>query len=117
MRTEIKRHSHSVGAAADVQATPSNVHRHAESPSVGIRFVITAREAKLAVKHFGKGSNRKLLERFKTSGAGVGIGLAGMRERLRKLGGQLEVESGTAGTFMRAVVPISASVPVKKSGK
>ena len=100
-----------------LQATLSNVHRHAESPSVEIRLEITAREAKLEVKDYGKGINRELLERFKTSGGGVGIGLAGMRERLRELGGQLEVESGATGTLMRAVVPISASVQVKKSGK
>jgi signal transduction histidine kinase len=70
VRAEIKRQSHSDGAAADVQAILSNVHRHAQSPSAGIRFVITAREAKLEMKDFGNSINRELLERFKTSGVG-----------------------------------------------
>jgi hypothetical protein len=64
VRAEIKRHSHFDGAAADVQAILSNVHRHAQRPLAGIRFVITAREAKLEVKDFGNKINRELLERF-----------------------------------------------------
>ena len=100
-----------------LQATLSNVHRHAESPSVDIRFEVTARQARLQVKDYGKGIDPELLKRFKASGAGVGIGLAGMRERLRELGGRLEVESDASGTLTRAVVPISASVQAKKSGK
>jgi signal transduction histidine kinase len=100
-----------------LQATLSNVHRHAESPSVDIRFEITALEVKLEVKDCGKGIDPELLKRFQVSGVGVGIGLAGMRERLRELGGRLEVESDAAATLIRAVIPISASVQVKKSGK
>ena len=100
-----------------LQATLSNVHRHAGSSSVDIRFEVLAQEAKLEVKDHGKGIDPELLKRFKNSGAGVGIGLAGMRERLRELGGQLEVESETTGTLIRAVVPISASVQATKSGK
>ena len=38
-----------------LQASLSNVQRHAESPSVDIRFAITAREAKPEVKDCGKG--------------------------------------------------------------
>lgn len=40
-----------------------------------------------------------------------------MRERLRELGGRLEVESDANGTMIRAVIPISASSPAKKSEK
>jgi signal transduction histidine kinase len=101
----------------EVQATLSNVHRHAQSPSVDIRFEITAGEAKLEVRDFGKGIDPELLRRFEASGAGVGIGLAGMRERLRELGGRLAVESDATGTLIRAVIPISASVQVRKLGK
>lgn len=99
-----------------LQATLSNVHRHAESPSVDIRFEITPRQARLEVKDYGKGIDAELLERFEASGAGVGIGLAGMRERLRELGGRLEVESETTGTLIRALVPLLVSAKAKKSG-
>ena len=99
-----------------LQATLSNVHRHAQSPSVDIRFDISARQARLEVKDYGKGIDAELLEHFQASGAGVGIGLAGMRERLRELGGRLEVESDATGTLIRALVPLLVPVKARKSG-
>ena len=100
-----------------LQASLSNVHRHSKSSSVDVRFSIDEREAQLEVKDYGKGIDPELLHRFNQSGGGAGIGLAGMRERLRELGGRLEVESGANGTMIRAVIPISASAPAKKSEK
>ena len=34
-----------------------------------------------------------------------GVGIAGMKERLRQLGGSLTVESSGQGTVVRAVIP------------
>jgi signal transduction histidine kinase len=99
-----------------LQASLSNVHRHAHSFSVDVRFTINAIEAQLEVKDYGKGIDPEQLGRFNGSGAGTGIGLAGMRERLRELGGRLEVESGVNGTLIRAVIPVSKSTAAKKSG-
>ena len=96
-----------------LQASLSNVHRHAHSASVDVRFAINAREAKLEVKDYGNGMDPELLHQFKQSGGGAGIGLAGMRERLRELGGRLEVESDAKGTLITAVIPLSASTPSK----
>ena len=39
-----------------------------------------------------------------------------MRERLRELGGRLEVESDGSGTLIRAVIPISQSAEADNSG-
>jgi two-component system, chemotaxis family, CheB/CheR fusion protein len=100
-----------------LQASLSNVHRHSDSSSVDVRFSIDEREARLEVKDYGKGIDPGLLRKFNQSGGGAGIGLAGMRERLRELGGRLEVESDTNGTMVCAVVPISESAPAKKSEK
>jgi two-component system, NarL family, sensor kinase len=36
----------------------------------------------------------------------VGVGIAGLRERLRQVGGQLEIESSDRGTTVRAIVPL-----------
>jgi len=99
-----------------LQASLSNVHRHAHSPSVDVRFTINEREAQLEVKDYGKGIAPELLGRFNGSGVGTGIGLAGMRERWRELGGRLEVESDANGTLIRAVIPISTSSDAKQSG-
>lgn len=100
-----------------LQASLSNVHRHSKSPSVDVRFFIDEREAKLEVRDYGKGIDPELLRQFNQSGGGAGIGLGGMREPLRELGGRMEVESDSNGTMVRAVIPISASPPAKNSKK
>ena len=98
-----------------LQASLSNVHRHSKSSSVDVRFSIDEREARLEVRDYGKGIDPELLHQFNQSGGGAGIGLGGMRERLRELDGHLEVESNSDGTLIRAVIPTSESSSAKKS--
>jgi signal transduction histidine kinase len=43
------------------------------------------------------------------SGGGAGVGIAGMRERVRELGGQLEIQSGATGTTVSVVLPMRNS--------
>jgi two-component system, chemotaxis family, CheB/CheR fusion protein len=99
-----------------LQASLSNVHRHAKCSTVDVRFAITDGKARFEVKDYGKGIDPELMRQFKQSGGGAGVGLAGMRERLRELDGSLEVESDASGTLIRAVVPIPGTVKAKKSG-
>ena len=98
-----------------LQASLSNVHRHAHSLSVEVRFTFNVNEAKLEVKDYGKGIDPEVLGRLNHNGTGTGIGLAGMRERLRELGGRLEVESDANGTLIRALIPVPPSTDAKKS--
>lgn len=76
-----------------LRASLSNVHRHAKSSLVDVRFAINDGEARLEVKDRGKGIDSELLGCLNKTGAGAGIGLTGMHERLRELGGHLEIES------------------------
>jgi two-component system CheB/CheR fusion protein len=99
-----------------LQASLSNVHRHAESLTIDVHYDVSETEAKLEVKDYGKGIDPELLREFKRTGGGAGVGLAGMRERLRELGGRLEVESDQHGTLVRALIPLSTSSAAKKSG-
>ena len=62
-------------------------------------------------------STQELLAQFNLTGAGAGIGLTGMRERMRELGGRLEIESSGNGTAVRAVIPVAASNAAKKSNR
>src|SRR5581483_8090128 len=41
-----------------------------------------------------------------------GVGIQGMRERVRQLGGRLEIDSGHGGTSVRAILPVKASASV-----
>ena len=60
----------------------------------------------LSVKDFGMGVPREVLDRFWKTG-NVGVGLAGVRERLKELGGFLEIESNLDGTMLKATIPTS----------
>src|SRR3984957_6688155 len=92
-----------------VQESLTNVHRYSGSPDAEIRIQETPDAVKLEVVDHGKGIEAGSA-RVKVEGiAALGVGIPGMRERLRQLGGQLEVDFGRGGT------PGSASVPLKKA--
>lgn len=90
-----------------LQEALTNVHRHAKARTVYIEVTCKDELVTLIVKDDGAGIPRAALERFRGGHAG-GIGLAGMRERLAELNGDLEVESGALGTTIRATVPTNA---------
>jgi signal transduction histidine kinase len=89
-----------------LQESLTNIHRHSRSNSAEIIFKAAPRQATLTIQDHGIGIGKELLERFKSSGAS-GIGLAGMRERIRELGGNFEMESSDRGTCVRVTVPVS----------
>jgi len=92
-----------------VQESLTNVHRYSGSPDAEISVFGTADTVKLEVVDHGKGIEAGAA-RVKVEGiAALGVGIPGMRERLRQLGGQLEVDFGRDGTR------VSASVPLKKA--
>lgn len=92
-----------------VQESLTNVHRYSGSPDADISVTTEGDALKLQVVDHGKGIEAGSA-RVKVEGiAALGVGIPGMRERLRQLGGQLEVDFGRDGTR------VSASVPIKKA--
>lgn len=90
-----------------LQEALTNVHRHSQATRVDICITASASAVTLMVEDTGKGIPRDVLERFAKSGTNVGVGLAGMRERVKELGGKFEIRSGSGGTLLKAVVPVS----------
>ena len=88
----------------------TNVHRHAGSPRAEVRFQRWAERAVLEIQDFGRGLPQEVLERFQRTGTGSGVGLAGIRERIKELGGDFTVVSDSTGTTLRATVPVSEDV-------
>ena len=88
-----------------LQESLSNVHRHSESPNVDIRIDVEDGQVSLAVRDFGRGIAPHQLSNFQ-QGIDVGVGLAGMRERVNELGGILQILPEKPGTLVTATVPI-----------
>jgi signal transduction histidine kinase len=88
-----------------LQEALTNVHRHAGTKNVEVRFVQNTGRVTLQVKDGGKGISQEVLSRFNETGTGMGVGLAGMRERIRELGGEFQLESGAGGTLLKVAIP------------
>lgn len=91
-----------------LQESLTNVHRHSGAKKVEVRLVLDESTVSLIVEDHGKGISPDVLARFAESGTNVGVGLAGMRERAKELGGTLEVHSSKKGTRLLVVIPIPA---------
>jgi PAS domain S-box-containing protein len=88
-----------------VQECLTNIHRHSESATATIRIKVQGDQVILEVQDQGKGIAPEKLQRFASVGR-IGVGFGGMRERLRQLGGTLEIESDANGTLVSALLPI-----------
>jgi signal transduction histidine kinase len=86
----------------------TNVHRHSASPWVAVRVRLTSTTITLEVEDAGRGM---LPPSCGSDGevTPLGVGLAGMRERVRQIGGSFCVEStgAGAGTRIRATISIA----------
>jgi PAS domain S-box-containing protein len=90
-----------------LQESLTNVIRHSGSPRVDVSLQSDGDNALLTVRDFGKGIPSGKLASFQKTGAGVGIGLGGMKQRLRELRGHLKVESDETGTCITAFLPVN----------
>jgi PAS domain S-box-containing protein len=89
-----------------LQESLTNVLRHSGSKVVEISLGNRDNEIFLEVKDRGRGISPDLLKRFKETGSRVGVGLAGMRERVTEIGGRFDITSGPQGTVVRLTVPV-----------
>lgn len=94
-----------------VQEALANVHRHSASPSARISLKTTRRCVILEVSDRGHGLPAKVLNAFATGRGSVGVGLTGMRERMRRLGGDFEILSTPRGTLVRASLSVDRPEP------
>lgn len=87
-----------------IQECLTNIHRHSGSPTARIRIERNETSVRVEVEDDGKGISLQNL-----SASGAGVGLPGIRERLRRLGGNLKIHSDQSGTKLRAVIPVAQS--------
>jgi signal transduction histidine kinase len=95
-----------------VQECLTNIHRHSESAVARVDVASSGGDVRIAVEDEGRGiSPEKQLEIMSTGLPGVGV--RGMRERLRQLGGSLEIKSAGEGqgTVVVARLPVGDTSP------
>jgi signal transduction histidine kinase len=93
-----------------LQESLTNVHRHSRAKKVDVRLTNEGANVTLTIQDYGKGIPRQVLEKFGKSGTNVGVGLAGMRERVNELGGTFELRSDDSGTMLKAEIPVPQAV-------
>jgi len=86
-----------------VQESLTNVQRHSRSRRASVRLNRIEDQVTLEIRDEGTGMGRKG-EKIRKILPGVGI--SSMRERVRQIGGELEIESTSAGTTVRARITV-----------
>lgn len=90
-----------------MQESLMNVHRHSGSHWAGVRIVLEDRQVLMEIRDRGKGMSPDF-KRGPTSESRLGVGISGMRERVKDLGGTCVIESEPGrGVLVRVVLPLT----------
>ncbi len=91
-----------------VQEGLTNIHRHSGSKTASIRILHQSENLHVEVSDQGKGIPPDRVAEIRAGGSGVGI--RGMRERLRQFGGDMSIESNGFGTRVTVNIPLPKEV-------
>jgi PAS domain S-box-containing protein len=89
-----------------LQEALTNVHRHSGSPKADIRVSLEPTHIRLDVQDYGQGIPDEVLRQMNQGAGKTGVGIAGMRERVRELGGYMAITSGSRGTLLSVLLPV-----------
>lgn len=89
-----------------IQESLTNVHRHSGASRGSITLRHTDAGVTLSIRDFGKGMQSEILSSPKSK-VSLGVGILGMRERIRQLSGTLEISSHeNQGTLVTVHLPL-----------
>lgn len=97
-----------------LQESLNNIYRHSKSAKAEVIVEASPDKVILRVKDFGRGISAEKLEALRTNAEQTGIGLTGMKERVREQGGELEIRSDGSGTEI--IVTLRISQPAETLG-
>jgi signal transduction histidine kinase len=89
-----------------LQESLTNVHRHSGATRADVSLSTEGNQVILRVKDHGCGIPDTVLAGLRDEGVGLGVGLAGMTQRIREIGGRLEINSGPSGTEITVAIPL-----------
>ena len=93
-----------------LQESLTNVHRHSGAKRADVSLQTVGGQVILRVRDYGKGMPAAVVQSLREDGSGGGVGLAGMTERIREIGGKLEINSGASGTEIVVRLPVRKRV-------
>jgi PAS domain S-box-containing protein len=91
-----------------LQESLTNVHRHSRTKSAEISVDVDAEQVTIEVRDHGRGMPPDVIKQIEAETSKLGVGLAGMRERIHELGGRFAVSSDEHGTLIYASIPLGA---------
>lgn len=89
-----------------MQESLTNIHRHSRSRTASIAIETREGVVVLSVKDTGHGMPARSAQPRQAGLERLGVGIAGMRERVRQLGGSLSISSSATGTIVKATLPL-----------
>ena len=96
-----------------VQECLTSIHRHSGSKTALIRMARNQDGIRTEVRDQGKGISPERLLEIQSHGSGVGI--MGMRERMRQFHGEMRIESNGSGTSVIVIIPMPKRGPAANS--
>jgi PAS domain S-box-containing protein len=90
-----------------VQESLTNVYKHSDCESARVEVDKQSEWIVVRVRDYGKGLPPETSGKLRSSSLGVGIG--GMRERVRQFGGELSISRAQPGTIVEARIPLFGS--------
>ncbi len=93
-----------------VQESLTNMYRHSGGTMATVRGRRQGNTVSLEISDNGKGMPTDLLASLSGPGGQVGVGIRGMKERARQLGGKLRIRSSDAGTTIVVIMPVRESI-------
>lgn len=91
-----------------IQESLANIQRHSGSPDAEILLHRQPGIAVLEVRDHGCGIRNENRDRDATCPFPLGVGIASMHQRVKQVGGRLEIRSSSSGTIIWAAVPVNA---------
>jgi two-component system NarL family sensor kinase len=88
-----------------VQESLINIQRHSGSLQAKIRMDRDPGKITLEISDKGSGISGDVRKRNGNFSSGLGVGIPSMHERVKLLGGQLDIESSSNGTTVRVAIP------------
>ena len=89
-----------------VQESLVNIHRHSGSRTAYISLRANIEGALLTIRDEGCGIPPDILKSMEEGGANIGVGIGGMRERARQLGGAISIRRTNPGTLVEVSLPV-----------